>query len=164
MTVNLIEAQKKLSNLVEPNEFYGGSYDKYFFMQSDYDVVVHFPLPEGTTKHEVTVSISTNNISVCVRTVKNSGSLLDGELYKPIKASESSWSIEDRRELVLTLVKMDLRLGDEWWPCVVKGEPQVDMKKFIPPPGRIQDLDEEGQMVVGKMMQEQVERRSRKAG
>lgn len=161
MSSNLIEAQKNMRDLIEPNEVYGGTYHNYFFGQSDFEVVVHIHLPEGTKRDEVTVSICTNRIYVCLHEKNNCRRpVLNGELYKPIRACESSWHIEDRKELVLTLAKINISGGDEWWPCVVKGQPQVNMMKFIPPSGRLQDLDEEGQATVAKLMQEQVEKRA----
>lgn len=160
MKANPIEEQRS-KDLINPNGNYGGTYKEYFFGQSDFEVVVHFHLPEAIKRNEIAVIISTNRISVNIPGIKTVGcSILEGELYRPIKASESSWCIEDRKELIITLIKMNLSGGDEWWPCVVKGEPEINMKKFIPPPGRLQDLDEAGQAAVEKLIQEQIEKRS----
>lgn len=167
--MSIIEEQKYMTNLISQNDIHGATYSDYCFGQSDNEVWVMIPLPEGTSSRCLNVEIGAYRIAVDLlkkgsevnqAEKKNSDgcdriSLLKGELYRPIKASESTWCIQDKKELVLTLIKTNMVFDDEWWPAVVKGHPQIDMKKFIPPAGNVHDLDDEGKAAVSKLMYEQ---------
>merc|ERR1712224_799840 len=77
--------------------------------------------------------------------------ILDGLLHKPIK-HELFWNIEDRQLLVITMEKED---GMEWWGCVMDGDPEIDTSELEPENSRVEDLDDETQKMVKKMMFDQ---------
>jgi hypothetical protein len=43
--------------------------------------------------------------------------VVDGELYAPVKTDSSSWTLEGGEMLVV----LEKQKGQEWWPCVIKG-------------------------------------------
>lgn len=155
--MSLIEAQAGLTDLLPCNEFCGGDYSTYSFTQNDQELQVIVPIPPGTTSKQVSVEISTTRIFVGLK-MKGVPPVLQGDLFKPIKASESSWSIEDRQRIVVTIVKANLQY-EEWWPHVVTTERQIDMKTLRPPSKHIRELDESTQATVAKMMFDQEQKR-----
>jgi len=54
---------------------------------------------------------------------------LDGELFQEIILDESTWIIQDG-VVDITLCKKPSKVsaGDVWWPCVVKGDPEISVK------------------------------------
>ncbi|KAI0218751.1 transcriptional coactivator, partial [Massospora cicadina] len=57
--------------------------------------------------------------------------------------------------LVLQLEKFS---GIEWWDCVVKGHPTIDVTKIEPENSSLKDLDPETRAMVEKMMFDQRQR------
>ncbi|ORC91011.1 nuclear movement protein [Trypanosoma theileri] len=149
--MSLVKSQEGMTDLIPCNEQCGGDYDSYSFGQNDAEVIITVPLPEGTTGKMLSVQILTSKISVGI---KGKEPLISGELYKPVKASECTWCIEDKKTLVITLVKTNLQY-EEWWPCVTIGERQIDMKTFKPPSKHVSELDETAQSTIAKMMFDQ---------
>lgn len=143
------------------NDIYGATYDMYKFGQSDCDVFVIVPLPPETASRNVKVTISSTYLSVSLQnpSINTSVTILEGQLHKPIKCSESMWCIQDKQELLITLVKLNLQY-EEWWPCVIQGEKELDMKMFAPPPGKVEDFDEEGRAAVARLIHDQSVKRS----
>ena len=96
---------------------------------------------------QVTVSVHTIGSSLkfrCSTHVRHSqlvhGQLVcAGALHKPILSDESTFVIEDEssgathtRLLTVTLTKRDATGGKMHWPCVVSGDPKIDVARFGP--------------------------------
>ena len=155
LEMSLVEAQAGLTNLIPCNENCGGDYSSYCFTQTDSEVVISVPLPEGTATRTIVVIIGADSLTIGL---KGQSPILNGRLYMPIKASESTWSIEDKHFLVVTLIKQNIRC-EEWWPHVIVTEPQIDMKTLRPPSKHIRDLDSGAQATIAKMMFDQEQKR-----
>ncbi|ESL12194.1 nuclear movement protein [Trypanosoma rangeli SC58] len=149
--MSLVESQNGMTDLIPCNEQCGGDYSTYSFGQGDLDVTVTVPLSEGTTAKMLLVQITATNIVVGFR---GKPPIISGELYRTVKADECTWCVEDKRLLVITLVKTNSQY-EEWWPCVTVGERQIDMKTFRPPSKHISDLDGSAQATIAKMMFDQ---------
>lgn len=155
--MSAVEQQRALKDLIPSNDRCGGDYDAYSFGQTDREVSVYVPLEPGTTGKMICVDITPTTLSVGLR---GKEAILSGKLYKYIKAEDSTWFIEDRKVLVVTLAKANLQY-EEWWPHVVEGERQVDLKTLKPPEVHIRDLDAGAQATVERMMFDQ---RQKQAG
>lgn len=153
--MSLVEQQAGMKNLIPCNESCGGDHPTYRWIQNDNEATIYFPVPLGTTPKNVDVRISTNSLHVGL---KNAPPILAGKLYKPIKAEESMWSLEERKTIVVVLTKSNLKY-EEWWPHICEGEPQIDMKTLRPPSKNLRDLDEGAQATVAKMMYDQEQKR-----
>mmetsp|Transcript_44007 Transcript_44007/g.110223 ORF Transcript_44007/g.110223 Transcript_44007/m.110223 type:complete len:348 (-) Transcript_44007:200-1243(-) len=77
-------------------------------------------------------------------------SLVDGELWKPVKGSELSWSLghgdDGQKKMFVSLEKMEkTNRRSNHWHCVIKGHPLVDTR-FLPdciiPSGKMPDESE----------------------
>ena len=156
--MSLVDSQKGLTGLIAFNDECGADMGRYSWSQGDAEVIVRVPLPPNTAPKTIVVSISTNAISIALG--KAAPPILAGALFKPIKADDSSWCVEDRATLVVTLVKAN-REYEEWWPHVVVSEPQADVKTLKPPSKHVRDMDQGAQMQIHKMMLEQEEKRKR---
>ncbi|CAD2218237.1 NUDC-like protein [Angomonas deanei] len=146
--------QEGLTDLLPCNGQCGGDYPLYSFAQTDKDVTVTVPLPNGTKAKSVTVDIAPSSLLVGLT---GADPVLNGKLFKPIKSSESTWYL-DNGNLIVILVKGNLKY-EEWWPHVVEGERQIDMKTLKPPELHVSELDEGAQAKVAQMMLEQQGRR-----
>jgi hypothetical protein len=54
---------------------------------------------------------------------------IDGEMYQEIIMDESTWTIQDGLvEITLCKKPSQVKEGNIWWPCVVKGDPEISVK------------------------------------
>jgi len=131
-----------------PNKENGYDYENYRWTQRAKEVSIYIPLNSNIKSKNIKVKFFPNRIQV---EIENSDLSLDGELYSLIKAEDSTWLISDN-ELVIELEKKKF---DEWWTCLLKGQPELDASKIAPPQGNISDLDDVTRATIDKMMYEQ---------
>ena len=156
--MSLVDLQKGMTDLLPSNEGCGVDYPTYSFTQSETEVVLNFPLAAGTAAKMLDIKIGTSTISCGLKGKGAEGILLAGPLFKPIKAEESMWTVEEKKLLVVTLTKTNMQY-EEWWPHVVTTERQMDIKTLVPPSKHIRDLDQGAQAQVAKMMYDQDQKR-----
>lgn len=154
--MSVVELQKGMTDLIPCNASCGGDYENYSFGQTEKEVTVTIPLTPGTSAKMVSVEITASSLRAGL---KGKEPVLSGQLFKPIKASESTWCVQDKKELVIILVKTNLKY-EEWWPLVVEGQRQIDMKTLKPPEVRLSELDDGAQATVARMMLEQRQKRA----
>ncbi|XP_074576835.1 protein BOBBER 1-like [Curcuma longa] len=135
--------------LRKPNSGNGLDLDKYSWIQSLQEVTVNIPVPQGTKSRFVTCEIKKTHLKVGL---KGQPPVIDGELYQPVKADDSFWSIEDGKSISILLTKQNQM---EWWKSVVKGDPEIDTQKVEPENSKLSDLDPETRQTVEKMMFDQ---------
>jgi hypothetical protein len=153
--MSLIEQQKGLTDLVPCNEDCGGDMGTYQWGQAEHEITVRVIFPEGITAKALSVRIDTKHLSIGL---KGKAPILSGELYRPIKAEDSLWCLEDKSTLVVTLFKTNMQY-EEWWPHVCVGERQVDMKTLRPPSKHMRELDDGARATVEKLMFDQHQKR-----
>lgn len=154
--MSLVELQEGMTDLIPCNRECGGDYARYSFTQTDKEVTVNVPLPSGVTSKMLKVEIKPTSLLILLRC---DDVVLSGNLFKPVKASDSTWFVQDGHTLVVTLVKTNLKY-EEWWPHVVEGEEQIDMKTLRPPEVHISELDDKAQATVARMMHEHRQKNS----
>ncbi|BAM39021.1 uncharacterized protein TOT_010001266 [Theileria orientalis strain Shintoku] len=126
----------------------GGKTQWYEWTQTLSSLEVMVTVPEGTVCKNVKVEIGTNTLNVKV----NNRLLFGGELYDSVKSDESVWALVDNKMLQISLEKRN-QMG--WWATVVKGHPEIDVKKIVPENSKLSDLDSETRSTVEKMMFDQ---------
>ncbi|KAF2287435.1 hypothetical protein GH714_039891 [Hevea brasiliensis] len=128
-----------------PNKGNGLDLEKYSWTQTLQEVNVLVPVPSGTKSRFVVCDIKKNHLKVGL---KGQPSIIEGELYKPIKVDDCYWSIEDQNTISILLTKHDQM---EWWKCLVKGDPEINTQKVEPENSKLADLDPETRQTVEKM-------------
>ncbi|KAK3258529.1 hypothetical protein CYMTET_32429 [Cymbomonas tetramitiformis] len=143
------EEEKDDPNLQKPNSGNGGSTDKYSWVQTLAEVTVNIPVPVGTKSRMLTVEIKKQYVKVAL---KGGETIMDGELYEPVKTDDCFWNIVDGKMLEISLTKNNQM---EWWRTIVKGDPEINTKKVEPENSKLGDLDGETRQTVEKMMYDQ---------
>lgn len=136
---------------MEPNKGHGGNHEKYSWTQQLSELEIEIPFPPETKSRDVVVDIQKNSLKVGL---KNQEPILQGELFNEVKPAECSWTI-DKGVVTVTLFKIQTM---EWWPKVVKTEPEIDTKKINPESSKLSDLEGETRAMVEKMMYDQRQR------
>ncbi|CCG82428.1 Nuclear movement protein [Taphrina deformans PYCC 5710] len=120
----------------------------YSWSQTLKEVEVTIPVPEGTRGKDLSITIGKNKLSVGL---KGKEVYFAGTLTKEVHVDESTWTIDDQRELNIHLEKV----SQEWWKAIIEGHPAIDTTKIQPENSKLADLDGETRAMVEKMMFDQ---------
>ncbi|CAL1695652.1 unnamed protein product [Somion occarium] len=99
------------------------------------DIVV--PVPAGTRGKDLNVVLGRKKLSVGL---KGKEPIMSGELCQEIKVEESTWTLEDRKEVHIHLEKINKQ---QWWANVLTHHPKIDTTKIEPENSKLSDLDGE---------------------
>jgi len=120
------------------------------------DLELKIPMPPDTKAKHLIVDIQKAKIKVGV---KGQPPALEGELHKRVIIDDCFWTLEDvpgaedgSKEIVIALQKEDKQ---NWWKCVIVGDPEINTQKVQPENSKLGDLDGETRMTVEKMMYDQ---------
>ncbi|GIX61888.1 nuclear movement family protein [Babesia caballi] len=126
----------------------GGTTEWYVWTQTLGALEISAPVPPGTKSRGIKVDITPRKLTVYV----NGEVLFGGDLFLEVKSDECLWTLLDGRTLQISLEK---REQIQWWSCVIKGHPEIDVKKIVPENSKLSDLDPDTRVTVEKMMYEQ---------
>lgn len=93
--------------------------DAYAWKQTLEEVTVTIDVDVGTRGKDCDVKIDATHLRVRVK----SKVVIDGELAHGVKSTESTWTIEDRKQLIIILQK---RIRHESWESLLAGQNVVD--------------------------------------
>ena len=119
------------------------------WIQTLSDLNVTVPVPPGSKTKMLHVEITNKRLKVGV---KGQPPIIDGELHKRVIVDDCFWTLEDGKEVSISLQK-DNKM--EWWKCVVAGDPEINTQKVQPENSKLGDLDAETRQTVEKMMFDQ---------
>lgn len=126
----------------------GGKTNKYTWTQTLGTVEMLICVNSPVKSKECKINIGTNKLSVSIREEE----YLNGELYSKVRPDDCIWSIVDGNTIQIVLEKQE---NMSWWPCVLKGDPEIDTSKIVPENSKLSDLDPETRATVEKMMFDQ---------
>lgn len=138
---------------LKPNVGNGADLETYSWTQTLGEVSIAIPLPAGCKARDVAFDISKAKLKVGLR---GKPSVLDGALHDGIKTDEATWTLEDGADGERVLgVYFEKANQMAWWPCILKGDAQINTKKVQPENSKLSDLDGETRQTVEKMMYDQ---------
>jgi len=139
---------------LKPNKNNGYDFENYVWTQEAKGLSLNIPISESTKRKDINIIFNPNKISITI----NGHTFLEGELFSLIKTENSMWLIDTENKKRELIVELDKKKFDEWWPSVLKGDPEIDLSLVRPPNANISDLDQETRATIDKMMFEQQEK------
>uniref|UniRef100_UPI0037E81FA1 nudC domain-containing protein 3 n=1 Tax=Semicossyphus pulcher TaxID=241346 RepID=UPI0037E81FA1 len=110
-----------------PDSYNGAVRENYSWSQDYTDLEVRVFVPKNVVKgRQVSVSLQTSSMKVCVREGAEEKILMEGEFTHKINTENSLWSLEPGSCVVLSLSKT----SEVWWNAVLKGEKEIDINQI----------------------------------
>lgn len=123
------------------------------FTQTLQDVTVSVSLSTPARAKQLSVDLKAKHIAVSNSAINET--IIDGELHALVNTEESTWWLEDGKNLFITLEK---RNQQEWWPSVLTSDEKIDVTKQQPEQSKLSDLDDGTRATVEKMLFDQQQR------
>ncbi|KAH8739728.1 nuclear distribution protein C [Cryptosporidium ryanae] len=126
----------------------GGKTNKYTWTQTLGTLEMLICTNTQVKSRDCKIDIGSNKLKVVIKGAE----YLNGEFHSKVKPDDCIWSIIDGNTIQIVLEKQE---NMSWWPCVLKGDPEIDTSKIVPENSKLSDLDPETRATVEKMMFDQ---------
>lgn len=149
--IKVEKSNTETSDKLPPGPGNGSKTDKYVWTQSLEEVQATVTIDSGLRARDLIVKLDTNHCYIAKK--DGSAVFLDGEWCDKTHPDEAIWTVEEnqgRKVVEFTLTKW--KNSNNWWNCLLKGEPPIDTQKVNPESSKLSDLDGEMKSTVEKMM------------
>lgn len=145
----------------DPGPGNGGTGPNYSWTQTLSEVMIVLPVDRTILVKEVCMSLSRhmgpkryeNLDGQLLRFgLRHQPAMIDGHLFS--KVFHKAWQL-DREEGTIE-VSLEKDIKTEWWPCIIKGHPEIDLTQVKPEDTRLEDLDPEIQSMVERIRHDNV--------
>jgi hypothetical protein len=141
----------EVSDKLAPGPGNGSKTDKYIWTQSLEELQVTVPIHNNLRARDLNIKLDVNHCHIATKDGKIV--FLDGEWNDKIHPDEAVWTIEESNgSKVVELILTKWKNTQNWWNCLLKGEPVIDTQKINPESSKLSDLDGEMKSTVEKMM------------
>ena len=143
--------ENPVSDKLAPGPCNGSKTDKYVWTQSLEEVQASIPIDKNLRARDLNIKFDVNHCHIATKDGKIV--YLDGDWCDKIHPDETLWTIEESNGAkVIDLTVMKWKNTQNWWNCLLKGEPVIDTQKINPESSKLSDLDGEMKSTVEKMM------------
>jgi len=148
LTKNTLPEKEIEPKFAKISTYNGDACENYNWNQGSKDVQIQIDLKPNTTSKTIKVEMTTSHLKV--RYKDSEEDYFNAEFCEKIDPSESNWTIEDGKFLVLFLDKAQELI----WKSAFKGHKEIDTKK-VDNSKKLNEFDNDTQAALNKIIYEQ---------